>query len=106
MSAGHSISQNILPYEAPLIEDDSDLQVIPKFYQILLFPGHSVSDLSTAIGQDIQPHISHVFDDLHSEDGDLIFSVKDVEDELLATLRTYKGVKIVYRAYTPELDEV
>ncbi|KAI1862717.1 hypothetical protein JX265_007154 [Neoarthrinium moseri] len=106
ISAGDSISQNEPPYEAPLMEDDSGLQVIPKFYQILLFPGHSISDLSTAIGQDIQPHISHVFDELHVEPGDVIFTVKDVDDKLLASIRAYKSVKIVYLDYTPELDDV
>lgn len=105
MSAGDSIS-GAPAYEAPLREDNSGLKVIPKCYHIELFPGHSIRDLSTAISQDVQPYVSHVFEKLFLEDGEVLFVVEGVEDELLAAIRAYRGVKLINRDYVPEFDEI
>ncbi|KAH8801355.1 hypothetical protein F5884DRAFT_757005 [Xylogone sp. PMI_703] len=86
------------PWKAPFPDEkpSSDFPFIPKHFAICLHPGNSVQDVSTAIGRDLQPYVSTVFDD---DDLGIIFVIHDAENDLVTAIRTYRGVRLVQRDY-------
>src|SRR5688572_12038182 len=85
------------PYTAPFPDEKSSGELmIPHSYIIHLFPGHSIDTLNAAIAQDIMPLMGVIINPSRDEEREgLIFGVYRVEDELLAAIRTYRGVERV-----------
>lgn len=99
-----SKSRDEPPYLAPFPEKgDNDPRVIPRAYAISLFPDHTIDDLSAAVGRDVQPFVQTVLE-FHDGEVGIALGVRNVDDDLLAAIRTYRGVRLVERSSKPELD--
>lgn len=94
------------PYQAPFPDErSSDELIIPHSYSVHLFPGRSIDDLSTAIERDIKPLVGVIINPSRDKEKEgLMFGVYRIEDELLAAIRTYRGVEMVERNYRAEPD--
>ncbi|KAL2212797.1 hypothetical protein CC79DRAFT_1365064 [Sarocladium strictum] len=91
-------------YKAPFPDENStDELIIPLAYVVHLSPGRSVDELNDAIARDINPFITGILNPSRDVEKDaLIFSVSAVEDDLLASVRAWRGVKMVERDYRLE----
>jgi hypothetical protein len=108
---GQAVKQN---YEAPLISDPH-LRKIPQSYWVVFHPGHKLIAHSAAIGLDIEPHIRTIFafgkgiweggrvhdgiimrpftePDYPPEDLTIHYEGKDIDEKLLAAIRSDPGV--------------
>jgi hypothetical protein len=79
------------PYQAPL--DDCIGTLVPGGYMVKLQPGHSLKDHSAAIGTEIKPHLESMREDNKFYGLVSIFYVaRDIDEELLASIRADRGV--------------
>lgn len=87
-------SEGYTGYQAPFGNPDvSPEHIIPGTYIIYQAPGHSIEDISRAIGIDIQ---SYVFSVVHLGSDDVFsFGVRGIGDALFNAIRSDPGVKMV-----------
>jgi hypothetical protein len=90
-------------YEADLFPHDTKPEeVVAGQYGVFLFPGHSLEQHSEFIKTDLTPHIMHIFS---FDKNRVIYSARDVNDLLLAAIRSDPGVEYVEYDYKVELIE-
>lgn len=78
---------------APFPDEDKDNpNIIPQAYILSLFPGYTISDLSAAVSQGIQKPVKSV-EEIPGAGLGIFIVLHDVDDDLLATIRTHKGVR-------------
>ncbi|CZR55855.1 uncharacterized protein PAC_05743 [Phialocephala subalpina] len=101
-SKRQGILQSETRYEAPLRSYGSPEEVIPGSYAMWLYPGHSLQQHFDVVLADLKVHISGT---LHAIVKHVIYIASNVDDELLAAIRSDPGVDAVdfdYRAYLIE----
>jgi hypothetical protein len=105
-------------YEAPLTDPDPHLRRIPQSYWVIFHPGHTWIAHSVATVADIEPHIRFIFSfgkdgieggrvdggivikpfteiDYPPKDISIHYDGRDIDDNLLAAIRSDPGVKTV-----------
>jgi len=93
------------PYQAPIGNGNFDPNDVARgCYMIKLAPGHSIRDVSDAIGTDIEPYIAYVFSFSAPPDSGVRFRVTGMDDSLFAAIRGYRGVRMVEYDIKLELD--
>lgn len=75
---------------------------MPGFYGVYLFPGHSIEQHSAAIKTDLTPYITHIFDKHYTDR--VVYSARNVDNSLLAAIRSDLGVEYVTYDYSVEID--
>jgi hypothetical protein len=87
-------------YEAPLRGEPDD--IVPGNYAVYLFPNYSLEQHSRTIKTDIALHIMNIFDTLYYDR--VVYSAQDVDDSLLAAIRSDPGVEAVEYDYNVYAD--
>lgn len=86
----------IQEYRAPLHgserKENDPYQPIPGAFIVHLFPGHSFDEHSQAVGTDMRRYLNRIFNFLEDE---VMYSCKEVPDEVLEAIRRDHGVKLV-----------
>jgi hypothetical protein len=93
LALGNTTNRIIGPqlYEAPLLCVLPDL-IIPRAFGVRLGPGHSISEHQVVLDKDVRPFIRDVFRMEHDE---LVYTVSDVDDQLLRAIRSDPMVILV-----------
>jgi hypothetical protein len=105
-SAKIQVQQSLqnLTDEAPLRPHDAKPEdVVAGNYGVYLFPGYSLEQHSEFIKNDLTRHIMHIFDTLYTDR--VVYSSRNVDDLLLAAIRSDPGVEAVNYDYKIELIE-
>ncbi|KAH6711535.1 hypothetical protein BKA61DRAFT_611155 [Leptodontidium sp. MPI-SDFR-AT-0119] len=76
-------------YHAPLRHSGGAGPIVPGYYSVFLFPGHSIEEHSAAIKTDITQYIMFVFDKLYTDR--VVYSARGIDDDLLAAIRSDRG---------------
>ena len=99
-SHGHSGTTD---YKAPFPHEGENLPgIIPDAYSVILFSGHSITNVSAAVGRDIEPLVGQVITPIEGMPQGLMFGMLDVSKELLEAIRRYRGVEMVEYSFKPE----
>lgn len=93
LALGNTTNRIIGPqlYEAPLLCVLPDL-IIPRAFGVRLGPGHSMSEHQVVLDKDVRPFIR---DDFRIGHDGLVYTVRDVDDQLLRAIRSDPMVVLV-----------
>jgi hypothetical protein len=99
----HSLHEHPITCEAPLLPHDADLEkFVPGFYGVYLVPGHTLHQHIETVKTDLTPYIYNIFDRLYPDR--VVYGCEDVDDELLAAIRSDPGVEAVWRDGKVEIE--
>jgi hypothetical protein len=91
------------PYEAPLRSlGGKPEDLVPGNYGVFLFPGHSLEQHFKAVKIDLTPHIMYIFDAIYKDR--VVYSARNIDDGLLAAIRSDPGVEVVDYDYKVSVD--
>lgn len=92
-----SESHHETAYMAPFLnEHEEDDNYLPKHFMITLRPGRTVEELSNAIGTDVEALPGNAKHATATCKG-IFFALDDVDEDLLAAIRSWEGVHHVER---------